>query len=329
MTGLITSSTSGNDWGWVRWNRLRWDFVNVLELASHHPDDVPMTGCDVLECCFALRELLDDLGLRLEEPTNGRTQFAFLEELEDFVTTDMRDGLLMISHFYAQRAMALPNPFEGMMEIPQAIGEIYHADHFQGIARAASDEEIDLDLIREIFYAIATVALPDSFLQQVWSESNETGRGEAIYRQFRAAFEENGLVAPNLSTEIIDDLRRGSLGFATPFFPGTWDWIGLYMLEMGREDGSSSLQDYWETLPTIPWAFGYTERGNGYGLAMCFMARVTGSILVSQQTWMSLMDPSAADTAEWNACALAFNKYLAPLLTFRVDDAPAMVVFSS
>jgi len=124
-------------------------------------------------------------------------------------------------------------------------------------------------------------------------------------------------------------LRRGSLGFATPFFPDTWDWIGLYMLEMGREDGSSSLQDYWETLPTIPWAFEYTERGNGKGLAMCSMARVTGRILVSQQTWMSLVDPNAADTGEWNGCTNAFNKYLAPFLEFQIEGAPTIVVFSS
>ena len=160
MGELLDSSSSSDDWAWVRWNRLRWDLVNALEVAAHHPGDE-------LTADFGLRDLLGDLGLRLEESRDGWPRFAFLEELEEFVTSDMRDGLSMISVFYSVRAMALTNPFEGWLEIPQVIGEIYHADHFRGIARAASDEEIDFDLVREIVYAIATVALPDNYLRHV------------------------------------------------------------------------------------------------------------------------------------------------------------------
>lgn len=328
MTGLGTTSSLGNDWSRVRWNRLRWDLVNVLELSSHHPDDVPMAGCNELECCFGLRELVDDLGLRLDERKDRWSRLEFVERFEDFETTDMRDALMMLSDFYGGRLMSVANPFDGMLEIPKVVGAIYHADHFRELRTIDSEAEADLDLVREFVYALTTIALPDSFLQRVWTGNGDDERGEPVYRRFRRMFEDDGLIAPTLSKEVINELRSDSLGYGTPFFPATWDWLGLYSLDMGREDGSSSLEDYWLELPTIRWAFGYTDRSNGYGLAMCFMARRHGSILVSQQTWMSLIDsgPNAAD--EWNRCTTAFNKHIAPLLEYNSSGASAMVVYS-
>jgi len=167
VTGLGTTSSLGSDWSRVRWNRLRWDLVNVLELSSHHPDEVPMAGCNELECCFGIRELVDDLGLRLDEPKDRWSRLEFLERFEDFETTDMRDGLMMLSDFYGGRLMSVANPFDGMQEIPKAVGAIYHADHFRELRTLDSEVDADLDLVREFVYALTTIALPDAFLQRV------------------------------------------------------------------------------------------------------------------------------------------------------------------
>lgn len=133
---------------------------------------------------------------------------------------------------------------------------------------------------------------------------------------------------------MIADLRQGSFGYGNSFFPGVWEVLGLYSLDMGRASEPTCLADYWDTLPTIPSVFGYATRSNGYGLARCFMARFHDSILVSQQTWTTLQ-PAIGDGSfqsnddEWNSCTSSYNEHIAPLLSSRDHEGYAMVVYSS
>lgn len=101
---------------------------------------------------------------------------------------------------------------------------------------------------------------------------------------------------------------------------GKWSDVAGYHLGMGMED--ASLRRYWDDFPSIPDAFGYSERSNGYGGAgMGFIARAVG-LFVSQQAWDN------GTNGRWNACTDSFNKNLAPVLEKSPSSGAAMVVFS-
>jgi hypothetical protein len=100
---------------------------------------------------------------------------------------------------------------------------------------------------------------------------------------------------------------------------GKWSDIAGYHLGLGMED--ASLRRYWEDFPSIPDAFVYSERGNGYGTGMGFVARSSG-FFVSQQVWED------DESKKWNLCTKSFNENLASILEKSSSSGAAMVVFS-
>lgn len=179
MTGSDTSSFAGGDWGWVRLARLRWDLVNALELAAQHPENVPTVGCDGPECCLAIRQLLPSVGLQTSTYDGRMEDITFPESLQESVTAAMRDCLFLLSIFFKWQLFAKANPFDGMMEVPEAVGDILWSPHFAALAQPSSvaGHDPDVDLIREFVYALTEVALPDPYLQRVFSSNGNFPAG--------------------------------------------------------------------------------------------------------------------------------------------------------
>lgn len=325
---------STQDFSWVRWDRLRWQFVEAMITATQHTQ-VPREMC-TCPFCIDLARLLSVVGL---ETTEGG-YLDFRSELEESVTLTMRDGMSMVSTYIK---FGSGDPLEGFMEVPESVGEVIHSEYF---SRGGANSDVHsshepVDTTRELLYAFTSLAFPNEFLELVHRFRSVDGHnfgvneivlaGTDAYAELRRAFDDHGYVSPNLSSSIVEHLSMEphcAMPCTEQFILGDsesgWSELAGYGLEFGMND--ASLQKYWEGFPSIPDAFCYTERNNGYHLAMGIVCRSDG-FFVSQQVGMSTEAESNRDL--WNHCTRAFNQHLAPVLQKARPDGVAMVVFSN
>lgn len=324
-----------NDYSWVRWNRLRWQLVEAMITATGHIDKESRFLC-TCEHCVDLARLFHVMGID-QDPI----AFTHLPRFQEMVTGSMRDGMDMVSTYIS---FGSGHPLEGFMEVPEAVGEVIHSPYF---ARGAHDGPVHSthepsDETRELLFAFVSLAFPDDYLELVHgardhmveddidtqSEFDEKIiHGWDANAEFTRQLEKTGLVAPLLSTGMIENLEAALDPFRGV---GTWHfwshrcgspwYLGAgYSLEMGMAD--PSLARYWLDFPSIPDAFEYSEHSNQNGDGLGFLARSPG-LFVSQQVWLS-----GAQTP-WNVCTTSFNKYLARILENSGPEGAAMVIFS-
>jgi hypothetical protein len=318
------------DFSGIRWDRMRWDFVNAIVKANQNHVGEDRFFCTGPDCCLDMARMLPVMGI-----TSG---ISFDNEFGELITSAMRDGMFMVSTYFQ---FGLEHPLEGHMEAPWEVGRVIHSSYFTNVNRDGklaphvSDEPSDE--IRELLYAFVKLAFPDDFLAAVHQknsgnlaasgpELDEVPFGWDANARLTQGFENAGYVAPLLSTGIINGLRGFPYGFlaVTEHFgsnedDGKWSDIAGYHLGLGMED--ASLRRYWEDFPSIPDAFVYSERGNGYGTGMGFVARSSG-LFVSQQVWED------DESKKWNLCTKSFNENLASILEKSSSSGAAMVVFS-
>jgi|LakMenEpi03Aug12_release.lakeMendotaPanAssembly.Ray.scaffolds.fasta_scaffold213880_2 hypothetical protein len=328
------------DLSWVRWDRMRWDFVDLLVAVADEHDDPPRAlPCKLHDSCKAIEKSFPMFGVETHKDQDG--QFLWLDHRQDMnslVTSAMRDGMMMVS---AHIKWGSGHPLEGAMEVPFEVGRIIHSSYFTNANRddnfAPHVSDDPADEIRELLYTFVKLAFPDNFMAAVHQknsdnplasghELDEVPFGWDANARLTHLFEDGGYVAPLLSTGIINGLRGFPLGslamtehFGSNEKDGKWSDIAGYHLGMGMED--ASLRRYWEDFPSIPDAFVYSERSNGYGAGMGFVARSVG-LFVSQQVWDS------SESQKWNLCTKSFNSNLTPILDKSPSTGAAMVVFS-
>ena len=330
------------DFSGIRWDRMRWELVDLLiAVAEEHVDRPRALPCKLHESCVALEKSFPVFGMEIYEDDDGQfRRIDHQEDLKSVVTSAMRDGMMMVAPYVEWGS---GHPLEGAMEVPYEVGRIVHSLYFTSWERNTTDEgaphvsDKPSDEIRELLYAFVKLAFPDDFMAAVHQRNSDTPQtiggaldevpfGWDANARLMQLFESAGYVAPLLSTQIIEGLRvfpHGSLAmthhFGSDESEGKWSDIAGYHLGLGMED--ASLRRYWEDFPLIPDAFVYSERGNGYGTGMGFIARSSG-LFVSQQVWES--DGSQM----WNLCTNSFNSNLTPVLEKSSAAGAGMVVFS-
>jgi hypothetical protein len=328
------------DLSWVRWDRMRWDFVDLLVAVADEHDDPPRAlPCKLHDSCKAIEKSFPMFGVETHKDQDG--QFLWLDHRQDMnslVTSAMRDGMMMVS---AHIKWGSGHPLEGAMEVPFEVGRIIHSSYFTNVNRddklAPHVSDKPSHEIRELLYTFVHLAFPNEFMAAVRQknsgnlvasghEIDEVSFGWDANARMTQGFENAGYVAPLLSTGIINGLQGLPYGFlaVTDHFglgenDGKWIEIAGYHLGMGMQD--ASLRRYWEDFPSNPDAFVYYEHANQAGCGMGFLARSLG-LFVSQQVWVS------GDGEKWDMCTRSFNKHLAPVLEKSPSTGSAMVVFS-
>ena len=321
---------SSHDFSTIRWDRMRWDLVNAMAKAAEYHPGANHLFCTNIECCLDLNKQLPNFGLTYRSDSDAGPDFSHRDDLESWVTGAMRDGITMVSTFIR---FGLDHPLTGAMEVPMEVGEIINSPYF---ANWRSDEGIHVSdepaaEVRELLYAFVRLAFPDEYLARVHEDTAKQHLGHDEPQRVSGwdanahlaqRFESEGLVAPLLSTGMIESLQMDIASGATGtehFWNFSWRFGAGYDLGMGMEE--ASLRDYWEGLQSIPDVFEYSESRNGVSRIMGFVARSLG-LFVSQQVY------NADDPASWNVCTSSFNKHLAPLLEKPNPFGTAMVVFS-
>jgi hypothetical protein len=318
------------DFSWIRWDRIRWDFVRTIVSANQNHVGEDRGVCTSPDCCLDMAQMFPTMGLNIRRDGGGNSSgISFNNELGELITSAMRDGLFMVST-YVQ--FGLEHPLEGHMEAPWEVARIANSSYFTNanrdgkLAPHVSDEPSDE--ISELLFAFVKLAFPNDFLTAIHEKNSGTSStsGHQLNKKMIELFESNQYVFPMLSTEIISGLRgfpEGSLAMTEHFGSmeevGKWSDIAGYHLGLGMED--ASLRRYWEDFSSIPDAFVYSERGNGYGTGMGFIVRSSG-LFVSQQVWED------DESKKWNLCTKSFNANLASILEKSSSSGAAMVVFS-
>lgn len=333
--------TTGIEWSSIRWSRLRWDFVDALIRSSRHTGD-RSPHCDE-SCCRALRELLRPLGLNLRnESAPGLGRIQHRPEHAYSVGSSMQEALWTLSALLDHGSIRKRDLWKGWLEVPEVVGTLIHSDYF---SRHMADE-VDVhtshepaDERREVLYGLALLALPDDYLEFIHRSRGSTMtsylaadptdspcRGEAAYLHLQSRFAESRLLVPKLSPAVIDWLEWDGITWRTSHFDpenGCWPMESPYFLDV---DDESSLLHYRDAWPSLPDAFGFFSRGNGYGEGLCFMSR-SSRLFVSHQVWQSFMTESPGF---WNRSIEAYNEHLAPVIERDdLDDASTMVAFST
>jgi hypothetical protein len=331
------------DFSWIRWDRMRWELVDLLIAIADEHDDLPRAlPCKLHDSCMAIEKSFPMFGVETHKDQDG--QFIWLDHRKDMnslVTSAMRDGMMMVS---THIKWGSGHPLEGAMEVPFEIGRIINSPYFTISYRedkfAAHVSDKPSDEVRELLYAFVKLAFPDDYMTAVHQknlgdsltgdyELDEVPFGWDANAGLMQLFEDAGYVAPLLSTEIIEGLRGFPDGllamtehFGRSVGDGAWNDLAGYNLDMGMED--ANLRRYWEDFPLKPGAFVYSQHGNAYGTGMGFIARSSG-LFVSQQVWDVHEDN---ESQVWNLCTKSFNTHLAGVLEHAGPSGAAMVITS-
>ena len=161
------------DFSWIRWDRMRWDFVNAIVKANQNHVGEDRLFCTGPDCCLDMARMLPVMGI-----TSG---ISFDNEFGELITSAMRDGLFMVST-YVQ--FGLEHPLEGHMEVPFEVGRIIHSSYFTNANRddsfAPHVSDKPSDEIRELLYAFVKLAFPDDFMAAVHQKNS----GESFEQPF-------------------------------------------------------------------------------------------------------------------------------------------------
>ena len=179
------------DFSWIRWQRLRWDFVGAI-IKSNENHRGPGKGmCTGPDCCLEMARLLAVMGL---EPWTDDREIGFDGESEEgldddreenyafqigpldrmhyahefgpHITGAMRDGMMILAGFVESDH---PNPLDGYMEVPYEVGQVVHSRYFNPMSAAEGPSVMDepRNDHRDLLYAFAHLAFPDEFLSTV------------------------------------------------------------------------------------------------------------------------------------------------------------------
>lgn len=337
------------DFSWIRWDRMRWDFVDLLiSAAAQHTERPRSVSCEGHDSCREIEKSLPRFGVESHLSDDGRyRRLDHREDLMSLVTSGMRDGLMMVAQYIEWGS---GHPLEGAMEVPFEIGRIINSPYFtvshrdDKLAPHVSDEPSGE--IREMLYAFVKLAFPDEFLLQValmrsaqldLEKELRILKGVEAFNEMLQIMESGISVAPELEKDLIPflsvDPESNSIWteqFSSDFKPHNWKLGAGHDLELGMED--ASLLHYWEDWPTIPWAFEYSQTsyddGSRYGDICGFIVRGHG-LFVSQQAFA---DSNAWTVCmrgfNWNTYTQSFNDHLAPVIASSGQNGAAMVVFS-
>ena len=332
-------SESG-DWSWVRYQRLRWEFVDAVLLSVVNHEGTRDLSCNEGHCCLPMVRMFPYLGVSPSDGFRGSSRLSYLEEHLDEVSESMRDGMDIVSTFIDHPR---PHPLDGYMEAPFAVVEVINSDYFSYRYTESSDRPHVKDEpsreLKETLFAFVHLAFPDKFLDRVRRKPIHSLSGTRmttnppIHRdEFEKHFESSRFSIPEITDEMLSSLRRSSRGFAS----GVWSDLTPYDLSLipsddPLSDGESSryaydigLDYFHDRFPSVWQCFDYSEYANEGGVGMCFIAR-TDSLFVNQQCW----EFGGINSELWNRCTDAFNQFLAPHLEEFDNQGRVFVVYSS
>jgi hypothetical protein len=165
------------DFSWIRWERMRWDFANViakLGAIENYNQPTRLMSTQYVECVDVL-EMLPKFGTELlRYPDYGDLYVGFAKIFEPLVTAAMRDGMMVLSPYIAQ---GTGHPLRGYSEVPFEVGRIIHSSYFTNVNRDdkftphVSDDPADE--IRELLYAFVKLAFPDDFMAAVHRKNSD------------------------------------------------------------------------------------------------------------------------------------------------------------
>jgi hypothetical protein len=155
------------DFSWIRWDRMRWDFVNAIVKANQNHVGEDRLFCTGPDCCLDMARMLPVMG--------NPSDISHHQELGEQITSAMADGIFMVSTYVR---FGLSHPLKGHSEVPREVGGIIHSAYFtnshpdNSLAPHVSDEPSDE--VRELLYAFVKLAYPDDYLTAV-HQKNEDG----------------------------------------------------------------------------------------------------------------------------------------------------------
>ena len=329
-----------SDWSWVRYQRLRWEFVDAVLHSVDNHEGTRDLSCNEVKCCLPMVSMFPDFGVSPSEGFRGSSRLSYLEEHLDDVSGSMRDGMDIVSTFIDHPRT---HPLDGYMEVPFAVADVINSDYFSYRYTESSDRPHVKDEpsreLKETLFAFVHLAFPDKFLERVRRRPIHSVLGAemtpnpAVYRdEFERHFENLECSTPEITDEMCSILRRSSRGFAS----GVWSDLTPYDLQLVIPDDSYPSGDsfaftrqvgldyFHERFPSVWQSFDYSEYANEGGVGMCFIAR-TDSLFVNQQCWESY----GINSGLWNGCTDAFNQFLAPHLEESDNQGRVFVVYSS
>lgn len=298
-------------------NLTRIAFVEaIIKARNCHTRE--MCSC---EYCADLIQLADVCGLELSQ--SGRKELVHLNP--EWCGSKARDALTVLSIQHSNQLFADSNIFAGFMELPKGASEAYR---FYADRRKNWDPNSDM-LKRQTAFALASVALPDSYLDKFDFSDISASDGEwekSGWEKLVDAFNDIEMPILDLPQSITSNIEID--GFWTHHFgaSGCLDPIAGYGLEFGlnRRDydlqDSAGLKTYVEIWPSEPDYFAWWDRSNEAGTCGGFIARSTG-LLVSQQWKFGDLNDQYIN---------AFNRYMAPLLQNEPENPfdEVIVVYS-
>ena len=171
------------DFSWIRWDRMRWELVDLMISAADLHRDRPRSFlCTANSCCIEMQQMARLLGFEIQG--NDDDQFfgrvGYQKDLKSLVTSAMRDGMMMVSHYIEWGS---GHPLEGYMEVPEAIGGLINSSYFtryrgEDVGLHVLDEPADE--IRELLYSFVHLAFPNEFMAAV----HQKNRGGSIEKPF-------------------------------------------------------------------------------------------------------------------------------------------------
>jgi hypothetical protein len=172
------------DFSRIRWDRMRWDFVDLMISAANLHADRPRSFlCTANSCCIEMQQIGRLFGFEIQ--SNDDDQFfgsvEFKKSLQSQVTPEMRDGMSMVSTYIQ---FGTGHPLRGYSEVPWEVGRVIHSSYFtnanrdDNLAPHVSDDPADE--IRELLYAFVKLAFPDDFMAAVHQKNS----GESFEQPF-------------------------------------------------------------------------------------------------------------------------------------------------
>jgi len=161
------------DLSWIRWDRMRWDFVNAIVKANQNHVGEDRLLCTGPDCCLDMARMLPVMGITSE--------ISHHQELGERITSAMADGIFMVSTYVR---FGLSHPLKGHSEVPWEVGGIIHSPYF---TNSHPDNSLDphvsdkpSDEVRELLYAFVKLAFPDDFMVAI----HQKNKGESFEQPF-------------------------------------------------------------------------------------------------------------------------------------------------
>ena len=173
------------DFSWIRWDRMRWELVDLMiSAAEEHVDRPRSVSCQEHGSCVEIEKSFPMFGVEIHLSDDGRyRRLDHCKDLMSLVTSGMRDGMMMVAQYIEWGS---GHPLEGAMEVPFEVGRIIHSSYFTSWGRNESDEgsphvsDEPSDEIRELLYAFVKLAFPDNYMTAVHHKM----KGESFEQPF-------------------------------------------------------------------------------------------------------------------------------------------------